>query len=65
MALPILTVEPAFYIAPDDETVDAKWRGIGIRIEDDIVATKNGPLNLTAKVVKSVDEIEALMAREI
>ena len=59
----VVTVEPGLYIAPDDETVDVKWRGIGIRIEDDIVATKNGPLNLTAKVVKSVDEIEALMAR--
>ena len=59
----VVTVEPGLYIAPDDETVDAKWRGIGIRIEDDIVATKNGPLNLTAKVVKSVEEIEALMAR--
>jgi len=59
----VVTVEPGLYIAPDDETVDVKWRGIGIRIEDDIVATKNGPLNLTAKVVKSVEEIEALMAR--
>ena len=59
----VVTVEPGLYVAPDDETVDAKWRGIGIRIEDDIVATQNGPLNLTAKVVKSVDEIEALMAR--
>jgi len=59
----VVTVEPGLYIALDDETVDAKWRGIGIRIEDDIVATQNGPLNLTAKVVKSVEEIEALMAR--
>lgn len=58
----VVTVEPGLYIAPDDETVDPKWRGIGIRIEDDIVATKNGPLNLTAKVVKTVEEIEALMA---
>jgi Xaa-Pro aminopeptidase len=59
----VVTIEPGLYIAPDDETVDAKWRGIGIRIEDDIVATKNGPLNLTAKVVKTVEEIEALMAQ--
>lgn len=59
----VVTVEPGLYIAPDDETVEAKWRGIGIRIEDDIVATKNGPLNLTEKVVKTVEEIEALMAR--
>ena len=57
----VVTVEPGLYIAPDDETVDVKWRGIGIRIEDDIVATKNGPLNLTSKVVKTIEEIEALM----
>ena len=57
-----VTVEPGLYIAPDDETVDAKWRGIGIRIEDDVVVTKNGPRVLTAAVVKTVEEIEALMA---
>lgn len=59
----VITVEPGLYIAPDDETVDAKWRGIGIRIEDDIVATTHGPLVLTKNVVKSVDDIEALMAQ--
>jgi Xaa-Pro aminopeptidase len=59
----VVTIEPGLYIAPDDESVDPKWRGIGIRIEDDIVATKNGPLNLTSKVVKTVEEIEALMAK--
>ena len=59
----VITVEPGLYIAPDDETVDAKWRGIGIRIEDDVVATTHGPLVLTKNVVKSVDDIEALMAQ--
>ena len=58
-----VTVEPGLYIAPDDETVDEKWRGIGIRIEDDVVVTKNGPRVLTAAVVKTVEEIEALMAQ--
>ena len=43
----VVTVEPGLYIAPDDETVDVKWRGIGIRIEDDVVAAVNGPLVLT------------------
>ncbi len=59
----VVTVEPGLYIAPDDETVDAKWRGIGIRIEDDVAVTKNGPRVLTAAVVKSVEEIETLMAQ--
>ena len=58
-----VTVEPGLYIAPDDETVDEKWRGIGIRIEDDVVVTKDGPRVLTAEVVKTVEEIEALMAQ--
>lgn len=58
----VVTVEPGIYVAPDDETVDAKWRGIGIRIEDDIVVTENGPLVLTKNVVKTVEEIESLMA---
>ena len=59
----VVTVEPGLYIAPDDETVDAKWRGIGMRIEDDVVATANGPLVLTKNVVKTVEDIEALMAK--
>ncbi|MEJ2898086.1 Xaa-Pro aminopeptidase [Acinetobacter sp. NS-4] len=59
----VVTVEPGLYIAPDDETVDAKWRGIGIRIEDDVVATENGPLVLTKDVVKTVEDIEVLMAQ--
>ncbi|RZJ23477.1 MAG: Xaa-Pro aminopeptidase [Acinetobacter sp.] len=59
----VVTVEPGLYIASDDETVDAKWRGIGIRIEDDVVATENGPLVLTKDVVKTVEDIEALMAK--
>lgn len=59
----VVTIEPGLYIAPDDQTVEEKWRGIGIRIEDDIAVTTNGPLNLTAKVVKTIEEIEALMHR--
>lgn len=57
----VLTVEPGLYIAPDAD-VPAEYRGIGIRIEDDIVITENGNENLTASVVKNADEIEALMA---
>lgn len=57
----VLTVEPGLYIAPDAD-VPAEYRGIGIRIEDDILITENGNENLTASVVKRADDIEALMA---
>ncbi|MDQ1208135.1 Xaa-Pro aminopeptidase [Acinetobacter baylyi] len=59
----VVTVEPGLYIAPDDESVDPKWRGIGIRIEDDVVATQQGPLVLTKDVVKEIADIEQLMAQ--
>ncbi|TDX17823.1 aminopeptidase P [Buttiauxella sp. BIGb0552] len=57
----VITVEPGLYIAPDAD-VPAEYRGIGIRIEDDILITADGNENLTASVVKSADDIEALMA---
>jgi Xaa-Pro aminopeptidase len=59
----VLTVEPGLYIPPDDKTAPAKYRGIGIRIEDDVLVTENGNVNLTAKVPKDADEIEALMSK--
>ncbi|WP_372738286.1 Xaa-Pro aminopeptidase [Neptunomonas sp.] len=58
----VMTVEPGIYIAPDNESVDACWRGIGIRIEDDVLITSQGCEVLTASVPKTVEEIEALMA---
>jgi Xaa-Pro aminopeptidase len=57
-----LTVEPGIYISPDNQTVAKKWRGIGVRIEDDVVVTRQGCEILTGGVPKTVDEIEALMA---
>nr|WP_276513574.1 Xaa-Pro aminopeptidase [Winslowiella toletana] len=57
----VLTIEPGLYIAPDAD-VPAEYRGIGIRIEDDIVITAEGNENLTDTVVKDADDIEALMA---
>jgi Xaa-Pro aminopeptidase len=57
-----LTVEPGIYIAPDNQTVAKKWRGIGVRIEDDVVVTKHGCEILSGGVPKTVAEIEALMA---
>lgn len=58
----VMTVEPGIYVAPDNEKVAKKWRGIGIRIEDDIVITKDGNEVLTKNVPKTVQEIEKLMA---
>lgn len=58
----VLTVEPGLYIAPDANVPHA-YRGIGIRIEDDLLITENGNENLTAGVVKDADAIEALMAK--
>ena len=58
----VLTVEPGLYVAPDNQNVDPRWRGIGIRIEDDVVVTEEGCHVLTAGVPKSVEDIETLMA---
>jgi len=58
-----LTVEPGIYISPDNQHVAKKWRGIGVRIEDDVVVTRTGCEILTGDVPKSVAEIEALMAQ--
>ncbi len=58
----VLTVEPGLYIATDDEDAPAALRGLGIRIEDDILVTPEGPEVLTAGVPKSPDAIEALLA---
>jgi Xaa-Pro aminopeptidase len=57
----VLTVEPGLYIPADCKTVDEKWRGIGIRIEDDVLVTSEGYEILTSGVPKSIVEIEALM----
>ena len=57
-----MTVEPGIYIAVDNEQVARKWRGIGVRIEDDVLVTRSGCEILTGGVPKSVAEIEALMA---
>jgi Xaa-Pro aminopeptidase len=58
----VLTVEPGLYIPENCKSVDKKWRGIGIRIEDDVLVTKNGYEILTHEVPKTITEIETLMA---
>ena len=58
----VVTVEPGLYIAPDAKSVPARFRGIGIRIEDDVVVTSGEPEIISDGVPKDPDEIEALMA---
>ncbi|MEU2432277.1 aminopeptidase P family protein [Streptomyces sp. NPDC007861] len=58
-----LTVEPGLYFQADDLTVPAEYRGIGVRIEDDILVTEDGNRNLSAALPRQADEVEAWMAR--
>lgn len=58
----VLTVEPGIYVSPHNTKVAKKWRGIGIRIEDDVLVTRTGCEVLSDGVPKQVDQIEALMA---
>ncbi|MFF1874533.1 aminopeptidase P family protein [Streptomyces sp. CB03911] len=58
----VLTVEPGLYFQQDDLTVPAEYRGIGVRIEDDILVTADGNENLSAGLPRSADEVEAWMA---
>jgi len=57
----VFTVEPGIYISPQANVPD-RWKGIGIRIEDNILVTKNGHENLTEGMPKKVEDVEALMA---
>ena len=59
----VMTVEPGIYVSADSQDVPEKYLGIGVRIEDDVLCTNNGPRVLTTKVPKHAEEIEALMAR--
>ena len=59
----VMTVEPGIYISPDTKDIPEKYLGIGVRIEDDVLCTSNGPRILTNKVPKHAEEIEQLMAR--
>ena len=59
----VMTIEPGLYIPSNDISVDEKWRGIAIRIEDNILVTETGYENLTS-VVKSVEDIEQLVGAD-
>ena len=58
----VVTVEPGIYVPPDDRSVPERWRGIGVRIEDDVAVTRRGHEVLTAAVPKDPEAIEALLA---
>ncbi len=59
----VITVEPGLYVTPDADGVPDKYRGIGVRIEDDVLVTPEGYRVLTSKVPKGIEEIETLTAR--
>jgi Xaa-Pro aminopeptidase len=59
----VFTVEPGLYISHDNLRVNEQWRGIGVRIEDDILVTGNGSHVLTQAVPKTVSDIEKLMSQ--
>ena len=58
----VTTIEPGLYIADEFEDVDARYRGIGIRIEDNVLVTKTGHEVLTDMIPRTIDEIEYAMA---
>jgi Xaa-Pro aminopeptidase len=57
----VFTIEPGLYVSPDDTSVDAKWRGIGIRIEDDVLVTEDDHRVLTGALARSAEELEVFM----
>ena len=59
----VFTIEPGLYFQIDDETVPAEYRGIGVRIEDDVLVTADGVENLSAALPRTADEVEAWVAR--
>ena len=60
----VLTVEPGIYVDPTNMDVEERWRGIGIRIEDDVLVTQDGHEVLTAAAPKSVEAVEAACAAQ-
>lgn len=61
----VTTIEPGIYVSADNKKVAKKWRGIGIRIEDDVLVTRTGNRVLTSAVPKTTADIEALMATRV
>ncbi|HCS62054.1 MAG TPA: Xaa-Pro aminopeptidase [Microbacterium sp.] len=59
----VFTIEPGLYFQIDDLTVPEELRGIGVRIEDDILLTDDGPVNLSADIPRTADDVEAWIER--
>ncbi|MFT4220740.1 MAG: aminopeptidase P N-terminal domain-containing protein [Microbacterium sp.] len=59
----VFTIEPGLYFQIDDLTVPEEYRGIGVRIEDDVLVTRDGVENLSAAIPRTADEVEAWVAR--
>jgi len=59
----VLTIEPGIYISKKNKNVPSEYRGIGVRIEDDVLVTKKGCEVLTQKLPKEINEIESIMAK--
>jgi Xaa-Pro aminopeptidase len=57
----VFTVEPGLYVRADDESAPERLRGVGVRIEDDVLVTADGCENLTAAIPKRPDDVEAWM----
>ena len=55
----IFTIEPGLYFREDDLLIPPEYRGIGIRIEDDVLMTENGPEWISAGIPKQIDDVEA------
>jgi Xaa-Pro aminopeptidase len=60
----VLTVEPGLYFQPEDELVPAELRGIGIRIEDDVLVTAAGVVNLSADLPRRAGDVESWLAAQ-
>ena len=59
----VFTIEPGLYFQPDDLTVPEEYRGIGVRIEDDILVTEDGAENMSIGIPRTADAVEAWIAR--
>jgi Xaa-Pro aminopeptidase len=60
----VTTIEPGIYISPNNRKIPKKWRGIGVRIEDDVLVTESGYRILSEGIPKTVVEIEAFMSEQ-